>query len=142
MVIIWYHYIQYDLFQIFKLHSLFFSIEAKRKKAPRFVDELSELSKKLDGSTNKSQKTLIKTIFQQSNLYIWLVLMMGVFYGLPAMQLLFKHQSLHFSGNNDLCYYNFLCSIPIKGVQDFNHILSNVGYVAFGMTFLIIVRYR
>ena len=97
----------------------------------------------MDGCTDKSQKALIKTMFQQSDLYIWLVLMMGTFYGIPAIQLVFKYQDvLTFTGNNDLCYYNFLCSIPIGKVQDFNHILSNIGYIAFGITFLIIVWYR
>ena len=82
-------------------------------------------------------------MFQQSDLYIWLVLMMGVFYGIPAIQLVLKYQeALRKTGNNDLCYYNFLCSIPVGKVQDFNHILSNVGYIAFGLTFLVIVWYR
>jgi len=120
-----------------------FSNQAQRNKGPRFVNELSKADDECDGSTDKSQKTLIITMFQQSGLYIWLILMMGVFYGLPAIQLVFKYQeALSITGNNDLCYYNFLCSIPIKDVQDFNHILSNVGYVAFGMTFLCIVWYR
>ena len=47
-----------------------------------------------------------------------------------------------FTGNNDLCYYNFLCSIPVNKVLDFNHIISNIGYMAFGITFLIIVWYK
>ena len=123
-----------------KTHNQFFSNEARKKKGPRYVNELCT---KVDDCTDRSQKTLIKTMFQQSDLYIWLVLMMGTFYGIPAIQLVFKYQeALAFTGNNDLCYYNFLCSIPIGKVQDFNHILSNIGYIAFGVTFLIIVWYR
>jgi hypothetical protein len=99
-----------------------------------------ELCAKVDGSPNKS---LIKTMFQQSDLYIWLVVMMGTFYGIPAVQLVFRYQQvLAVTGNNDLCYYNFLCSFPMGDIQDFNHLLSNLGYVAFGLTFLGIVCYR
>ena len=112
----------------------------RRKKGPKYVHELCT---KVDGCPDKSQKSLVKTMFQQSDLYIWLVVMMGTFYGIPAIQLVFKYQQvLTVTGNNDLCYYNFLCSIPIGDVQDFNHILSNLGYVAFGLTFLGIVWYR
>ena len=102
-----------------------------------------ELCSKVDGFPNKSNKSLIKTMFQQSDLYIWLVVMMGTFYGIPAVQLVFRYQqALTETGNNDLCYYNFLCSFPMGDVQDFNHLLSNIGYVAFGLTFVGIVYYR
>ena len=110
------------------------------KKGPRYVHELCT---KGEECSDKSQKSMIKTMFQQSDLYIWLVLMMGTFYGIPAIQLVFKYQeALAYTGNNDLCYYNSLCSIPIGKVQDFNHILSNIGYISFGLTFLCIVWYR
>ena len=118
--------------------------EERRKAGPLYVHELSA---KVDGSpdhqNHKSQKSEIKTWFQQSDLYIWLVVMMGVFYGIPAIQLVFRYQQvLMVTGNNDLCYYNFLCSFPMGDVQDFNHLLSNIGYVAFGLTFVGIVYYR
>jgi len=112
----------------------------QRKEGPMYVHELCS---KVDGSPNKSNKSLIKTMFQQSDLYIWLVVMMGTFYGIPAVQLVFRYQqALTETGNNDLCYYNFLCSFPMGDVQDFNHLLSNIGYVAFGLTFVGIVFYR
>ena len=82
-------------------------------------------------------------MFQQNGLYFWMIFMMGVFYGLPAIQLVLKYQeAISITGDNDLCYYNSLCSIPVNDVQDFNHILSNIGYMAFGLTFLFIVSYR
>jgi hypothetical protein len=111
--------------------------EGQRKEGPKYVHELCA---KVDDSSNKS---VIKTMFQQSDLYIWLVVMMGTFYGIPAVQLVFRYQkALTETGNNDLCYYNFLCSFPMGDVQDFNHLLSNIGYVAFGLTFVGIVYYR
>ena len=84
-----------------------------------------------------------KAMFGKSDLYIWLVLMLGIFYGIPALQLVFKYQQvLEVTGNNDLCYFNFLCSIPLGNIQDFNHILSNMGYVFVGLAFLFIVTLR
>ena len=46
------------------------------------------------------------------------------------------------SGDADMCYYNFLCSIPVGDVIDFNHIFSNVGYLFFGLLFLILTAYK
>ena len=112
--------------------------EERQKEGPLYVHELY-----VHHQNHKSQKSEIKTWFQQSDLYIWLVVMMGIFYGIPAIQLVFRYQHvLTATGNNDLCYYNFLCSVPMGTIQDFNHLLSNLGYVAFGVTFLCIVSYR
>ena len=58
-------------------------------------------------------------------------------YHLLKYQLLLKT-----TGNNDLCYYNFRCLIPIDKVLSFNNIISNIGYMVFGITFLIIVWYK
>jgi hypothetical protein len=112
----------------------------KRTKGPKYV---SELCKKSEHDKADNKATLIKSMFQKSDLYIWLVLMMGIFYGIPAIQLVLKYQDMLTStGNNDLCYYNFLCSVPLNKVQDFNHVLSNIGYMASGLTFVAIVKYR
>lgn len=43
------------------------------------------------------------------------------------------------TGNQDLCYYNFLCSLPVASVRDFNHIFSNIAYMFFGVLFMGIV---
>jgi len=53
---------------------------------------------------------------------------------------------LNETGNQDLCYYNFLCSHsfilgPWK-FSDFNHIFSNVGYIFFGLLFILITYKR
>jgi hypothetical protein len=112
----------------------------KSTKGQKYVSELCKIFEH-DKTDNKA--TLIKSMFQKSDLYIWLVLMMGIFYGIPAIQLVLKYQDMLTStGNNDLCYYNFLCSVPLNKVQDFNHVLSNIGYMAAGLTFVGIVKYR
>ena len=77
-------------------------------------------------------------MFKKSDLYVYLVLMMGTFYGIPALQLVLNYQSIMESGNQDLCYYNFLCSVPVLRIKDFNHIFSNIGYMFFGTLFLVI----
>lgn len=46
---------------------------------------------------------------------------------------------LHTTGNQDLCYYNYLCSHPLWVLSDFNHVYSNVGYIMLGLLFLILV---
>ena len=69
--------------------------------------------------------------------------MMGISYAIPALQLVLKYQDeTEETGNQDICYYNFQCSFPLGGLTDFNHFLSNIGYVGFGLTFLIITKYK
>ena len=80
---------------------------------------------------------LYKSMFQKSDLYMWLVVAMGVFYGLPALQLVMAYQvKLLQSGDMDTCYFNFLCALPFHRVRDFNHIYSNIWYLGFGSLFV------
>lgn len=46
---------------------------------------------------------------------------------------------LHTTGNQDLCYYNYLCSHPLWLLSDFNHVYSNIGYIMLGLLFLVLV---
>ena len=82
-------------------------------------------------------------IFQQNDLYIWMVLLMGITYLIPAFQLVIKYQDImRTSGNQNTCYYNYLCSTSINYRFNFNHIFSNVGYIIFGLSFFIIVGFK
>ena len=66
-----------------------------------------------------------------------------LFYSLPVLQLVMTHQGLlHVTGNEDLCYYNFSCANRVGILSDFNHIISNIGYVLLGFLFILIVRRR
>lgn len=38
------------------------------------------------------------------------------------------------------CYRNFGCSRPWGIFEDFNHIISNVGYIAYGAAFILMVK--
>uniref|UniRef100_A0A2K5YEK5 SID1 transmembrane family member 1 n=1 Tax=Mandrillus leucophaeus TaxID=9568 RepID=A0A2K5YEK5_MANLE len=46
------------------------------------------------------------------------------------------------TGNQDICYYNFLCAHPLGVLSAFNNILSNLGHVLLGFLFLLIVLCR
>lgn len=53
---------------------------------------------------------------------------------------------LNQTGDQDLCFYNFLCSHSLKlgpwKFSDFNHIFSNIGYIFFGLLFMLITYKR
>ncbi|XP_069356941.1 SID1 transmembrane family member 1-like isoform X2 [Maniola hyperantus] len=73
----------------------------------------------------------------RSKMYLWNVLTVAVFYTLPVIQLVVTYQRLlNQSGNQDLCYFNFLCAHPLAALSDFNHVYSNIGYVLLGALFL------
>ena len=76
-------------------------------------------------------------------LYHWNLLTISIFYVLPVIQLVLAYQAAVFkSGNEDLCYYNFLCATPLGGLFAFNNVFSNLGYVLLGILFLLLVRRR
>ena len=65
-----------------------------------------------------------KSSFQSNDMYVWLILTMGISYALPALQLVLKYQDeTDETGNQDICYFNFQCSFPLGGLSDFNHFL-------------------
>lgn len=79
----------------------------------------------------------------RSYLYLYNILTVSLFYGLPVVQLVVTYQRvLNQTGEQDLCYYNFLCAHPLGVLSDFNHLFSNVGYILFGILFLWIVYRR
>lgn len=84
----------------------------------------------------KSNRVLAK----KSALYKWNLMTIAIFYGLPVVQLVLTYQSVtNRTGNQDMCYYNFLCAHPLGLVRDFNHVFSNLGYVLLGILFIFIV---
>lgn len=46
------------------------------------------------------------------------------------------------TGDQDLCYYNFLCAHPLGDLTDFNHVYSNLGYILLGLLFIILTARR
>ena len=108
------------------------------KKSDNVPEFLIDLATKSSSVTKDNARN--KTMFQKTSLYVYIVLMMSLFYGIPAIQLVINYQeAMSKDGNQDICYFNFLCSIPIGVVMDFNHIFSNIFYLWFGVLFLILV---
>ncbi|XP_055337840.1 SID1 transmembrane family member 1-like isoform X2 [Paramacrobiotus metropolitanus] len=87
---------------------------------------------------NRKPCTVIK---QTSREYGLTLITVFIFYSLPVLQLVMTHQGLLVvTGNEDICYYNFSCANTVGVLSDFNHILSNVGYVLLGLLFILLVR--
>jgi len=72
----------------------------------------------------------------RSHMFSWLIVLAGIFYALPAFQLVYNHQNIYIEGGDlDLCYFNFFCMFPFGNLADFGHVFSNVGYIISGLYF-------
>ena len=75
--------------------------------------------------------------YKKNQLYMGGLLIISVFYAVTVLQTAFHAQKVQYeTGNNDICYYNSRCQIPLRfgHFLDFNHFFSNLGYVVFGLT--------
>ncbi|XP_022917661.2 SID1 transmembrane family member 1-like [Onthophagus taurus] len=81
-------------------------------------------------------------IQKRANNYFWHITNIGIFYGIPVVQLMVTYQrTVNNTGDLDLCYHNFLCAHPLGNVKDFNHIYSNIGYMVFGILCLVVTLF-
>ena len=96
---------------------------------------------KLDDLATKCEPSLFSdTLYMKSYMYFWIMLLSGIFYILPAMQLVIGGQRLPYqTGSLDLCYYNFLCRPKSGFFHDYGHVFSNVGYIFCGLYFILLV---
>ncbi|XP_053176893.1 SID1 transmembrane family member 2 isoform X2 [Scomber japonicus] len=84
-----------------------------------------------------------RVLSKKYQIYFWNIATIGVFYALPVIQLVITYQTVvNVTGNQDICYYNFMCAHPLGALSAFNNILSNLGYVMLGLLFLLIVLKR
>ncbi|XP_076000244.1 SID1 transmembrane family member 2 isoform X2 [Genypterus blacodes] len=84
-----------------------------------------------------------RVLSKKYQIYFWNIATIAVFYALPVIQLVITYQTVvNVTGNQDICYYNFLCAHPLGALSAFNNILSNLGYVMLGFLFLLIVLRR
>ncbi|XP_031827510.1 SID1 transmembrane family member 1 isoform X2 [Nomia melanderi] len=84
-----------------------------------------------------------KILRHKSKLYLYYLGTVAIFYTLPAVQLVITYQKvLQVTGNQDMCYYNFLCAHPFQQLSDFNHVFSNFGYVILGLLFIFLTHSR
>ncbi|XP_040046859.1 SID1 transmembrane family member 2 isoform X2 [Gasterosteus aculeatus] len=89
---------------------------------------------------SRKDKRILSKKYQ---IYFWNIATIAVFYALPVVQLVITYQTVvNVTGNQDICYYNFLCAHPMGALSAFNNILSNLGYVLLGLLFLLIVLKR
>uniref|UniRef100_A0A8C4XXB9 SID1 transmembrane family member 1 n=1 Tax=Gopherus evgoodei TaxID=1825980 RepID=A0A8C4XXB9_9SAUR len=84
-----------------------------------------------------------RIVSKKYKIYFWNIITIAVFYALPVIQLVITYQTVvNVTGNQDICYYNFLCAHPLGVLSVFNNVLSNVGHVLLGFLFLLIVLRR
>ncbi|ENN83231.1 hypothetical protein YQE_00410, partial [Dendroctonus ponderosae] len=84
-----------------------------------------------------------KRIRQRAFNYLSHTASIALFYSIPVIQLVVTYQRVvNLTGNQDVCYYNFLCAHPAFGFSDFNHIFSNVGYIFIGIFLILAVLDR
>ncbi|XP_019303947.2 SID1 transmembrane family member 1 isoform X4 [Panthera pardus] len=84
-----------------------------------------------------------RIVSKKYKIYFWNIITLAVFYALPVIQLVITYQTVvNVTGNQDICYYNFLCAHPLGVLSAFNNILSNLGHVLLGFLFLLIVLRR
>uniref|UniRef100_A0A914XMH3 Uncharacterized protein n=1 Tax=Plectus sambesii TaxID=2011161 RepID=A0A914XMH3_9BILA len=66
-----------------------------------------------------------------------------MFYGLPVVQLVLIWQNtVNMSGDMDICFFNFRCARSFFSIYAFNSVISNIGYIALGVLFIIMVKQR
>ncbi|KAM4794743.1 SID1 transmembrane family member 1 isoform 1-T1 [Rhinophrynus dorsalis] len=84
-----------------------------------------------------------RTISKKYKIYFWNIITIAVFYALPVVQLVITYQTVvNVTGNQDICFYNFLCAHPLGVLSAFNNVMSNMGHVLLGFLFLLIVLRR
>ncbi|XP_074040401.1 sid-1-related C isoform X2 [Leptinotarsa decemlineata] len=109
-------------------------------------DTLEEIDSDADMRLGRGHPCLLdlarkhpRVLKKKSYLYLYNVMTVALFYALPVVQLVITYQRvLNETGQQDLCYYNFLCAHPLGLISDFNHLFSNIGYILLGILFLVI----
>ena len=79
----------------------------------------------------------------RSRIYCYLVPLLSLFYAIPSLQYVFLvKKSENMTGTLDLCFHNFECSKPFNVFSDFNHVISNLSYLIFGLAFIACVAIK
>ena len=75
--------------------------------------------------------------------YLLVVPLLSVFYLIPSVQLVYAEWARSDdAGNIDRCWHNHGCARPFGILPDFNHTVSNVGYIIYGLVFIVLVRLK
>ncbi|XP_045475523.1 SID1 transmembrane family member 1-like isoform X3 [Harmonia axyridis] len=109
---------------------------------PRSTMDIVYVLEKPDLNVKVLTKYPLKDKIRSFN-YLWHIISIAIFYSIPVVQLVIAYQRmLNYTGDEDLCYYNFLCAHPLFSFSDFNHIFSNIGYIFMGILFLFATFHR
>ena len=65
------------------------------------------------------------------------LIVISSYYALPSLQFVFFQAH----DDNVHCYYNNKCKHNYDDIQAFNNVISNIGYILFGIIYLFYVRY-
>ncbi|XP_065177548.1 SID1 transmembrane family member 1-like [Sycon ciliatum] len=89
------------------------------------------------------EKTPPEKIDKQLNNSPWLIGIVGIYYGVPVIQLVANYQQAIFkTGDQDLCYFNFRCNRRYGRLTAFNAVFSNIGYILLGILFILLTIRR
>ena len=79
----------------------------------------------------------------RSKTYLYLTPLISLIYLIPSSQMVLTEQHrARQTGNMEMCYLNYGCSRPYLIFDDINHIISNSGYIIFGLVFVALVRLK
>ena len=65
--------------------------------------------------------------------YCKILTLIGIFYLIPSFQLIYQVK------NEENCRFNYKCLRPLFEITSFNNIISNIGYVFFGIVHALII---
>jgi hypothetical protein len=64
------------------------------------------------------------------------LLLIAIFYAVPSIQFVI----IQYNEDSNQCYYNLKCAHEYLGIKAFNNVISNLGYIICGFSFLLLVR--
>ena len=87
-----------------------------------------------------------EALYLKTDMYYWLTILCVIFYFVPSSQFVLSFTVYQLvTGNLDTCYYNYLCryTTPVSGMaKGYGRVLSNIGYIFGGVSFIVIVFIR
>ena len=110
-----------------------YDLESANFNTPLLTDSVESYDKPLSNSPVRIKTNLNA---QQNSYYPKFIILIGIFYILPSLQFVFFQSK----ENNIFCYYNYECYHQLDFIPAFNAIISNIFYIIYGVTFLIIVK--
>ncbi|ODM87518.1 SID1 transmembrane family member 1 [Orchesella cincta] len=114
-----------------------YSEAAQRARRPTGRGICKSIKRKL--LATKFIENLHVSKFTTGSKFLNLVNIVGLFYVTPVCQFAVYYFRVQIStGDLDLCYYNYRCAQPIGLFLDFNHLVSNLPYMIFGLLFYFI----